>query len=685
MLRNHPDETNTFVGRTEELDRLAGALRHDRLVTVVGGPGTGKSRLALHAVSGEASHGFSGVCWADLWPLQGDELLAAVVADALDLSDHTPRMMADVLCAWVGDRRLLIVLDSCEHLTAACRDLVAVLLAACPRLTVLATSREPLDLPGEVLVDIGPLDPATDALTLFEDRAARAGRPLRGAEDRLFATFVCDRLEGVPLALELAAAQLSHHSLEETATRIRAGLDLPDQPDLRPLRHRALRTAVGWSHELCHPVERLLWARLAVFPGPFDAELAVEVCAGGPLTPDDARDALAGLVHRSVVVRDRDAYRMLDTVRAYGRMWLRNLDEETAVEARHAAAILELTRRARREWLGPSQSYWYARMRDLYHDVCAAVSFLLGSDDPAALEMAGNVAFFWVCCGHLHEAMYYVELALEHADDEDPHRARALWSLGLARILQGDHPEGRALAAESLRAASALGDREGVRQATYLEGLAALLDARPILALHRADDALSGVPAPRTEDDARAEAARSAPTFGTMLCQLVRIFALTSSGHLEQAREDAEALRGTCLRLGEYWTRSYLDYQLALIALFQDRTRAAGAHARNMLDAKRRIGDQFGIAMGLDLLAASCAEQGEVERAATAFGASVEYWRAVGLLQRGTPEVEPLRRQTEATVRAKLGDSAYEAMLRHTEGVAPEALLLSALGDKHDA
>ncbi|MER5439864.1 AAA family ATPase [Streptomyces sp. NPDC002790] len=680
VLTNLPNETTQFVGRTDELAELAAALEEPGLVTVVGGAGMGKSRLALRTVRSRDWAGFTAVCWTDLWPLLGDELLTASVADALNLSDHTSRTLAEVVRHWIADQRVLLVLDSCEHLVEATRDLVASLLSACPRLTVLVTSREPLDVEGERVVGLGPLDPATEALALFESRAATVGRPLRDMTDRLLVERLCAHLEGVPLALELAAGLLHSRTLEETWELAEAGLDALEQPGLRPSRHSALRTAVGWSHELCRPAERLLWARLSVFPGAFDAELAGTVCVGGPLTAQVLSDALAGLVRKSVVTAVDGRYRMLDSVRAYGRMWLRELGEETTVAAGHAAILLETTARARGEWMGSAQQYWYARMRDLYRDVCAAMEFLLRSHSTEALELLGNVAFFWVCSGHLHDVAHFAQLSLPLTSDSDPRRARGLWSLGLARILQGQHAQGRRLAGESLQAAFGAGDAEGVRQAAYLEGLVALLDGAPIEALDRADEALRRqVPMPRDADGGATDRPAAPLTVGENLCRLVRVFALTGARRFNEARQEAEALRHFCVRSREYWTRSYLDYQLALIALFEGRPDEAGAHARDMLDAKRRIGDQFGIAMGLDLLAASWSAQGDPGRAVSAIGASNQFWNAVGLLRRGTPDALPLCESTRAQARELLGDAEYGERLRRARSIAPEALLHTVL------
>ncbi|MFD8567187.1 ATP-binding protein [Streptomyces sp. NPDC059639] len=688
MLINLPSETTPCVGRAAELAEVRELLREPGLVTVTGGAGIGKSRLALRGVRGGDWAGFDAVCWADLWPVQNDALLPASIAEALHLSDHTARTLVEALCDWIGNRRVLLVLDSCEHLVTAARSLVADLLTVCPKLTVLITSREALGMTNETVLDIGPLDAATEGVALFEARATAAGRPLRDTTERLLAARLSTHLEGVPLALELAAGLLRHRTLQEacelTEERPEA-LDRQEQGP-NPSRHGALRTAVGWSHELCRPAERLLWARLAVFPGSFDADLAALVCLGGPLTADTLREALTGLVRKSVVVLHDGRYRMLDSVRAYGRMWLRELGEEAAVAARHAAAMLVTSRQAKDGWLTAEQQHWYARMRDLYHDVCLATRHLIDAEDASALELIGNTAFFWVCSGHLHEVAYYAGLALEVAPRDDPRRVRVLWTLGLARILQSDHAAGRMHADASLREAFAAGDTEGVRQAVYLEGLAALLDGEPITALSRADEALrAAVPAPRDAAPAAAsgaDAPRPTPTFGLMLCRLVRIFALTGAGRLDQARREAEAQREICVELREYWTRSYLDYQLALIALIEERHRAAADHARDMLDAKQRIGDQFGIAMGLDLLATSWCAQEDPGRAVVAIAASDRFWSAVGLLRRGTPEVLPMCALTRARTRALLGSAEYEDQVRRAQSMAPDSLLHTVLGQQ---
>ncbi|WP_244229735.1 NB-ARC domain-containing protein [Kitasatospora albolonga] len=503
-----PDETSSFVGRRAELARLDTALATRRMTTLIGSGGVGKTRLAVRAARAAADRYPDGAWWADLSPLYDDALLLPTVSDAVGLADHTLRMPVEALCEWLSDKRLLLVLDSAEHLRTPCSHLLAELLTTSPGLTVLVTSRQPLDTRGEHVVRVPPLpvDGAPDALRLFEDRL-RAGDPRAGLDapgDRAAAADICRRLEGIPLAIELAAAGIGRHTVAQLATRIgtrfdapavaedltASRLDLLADDSLWPRRHRTLRTTIGWSHELCTPLERLLWARLTLLRTDFDEETAREVCTGGPLTPPEVDRALQGLVAQSVVQWDGTRYRMLDTLREYGRMWLTELGEERAAADRHARSFLGLARRAHDGWTGPDQISWYHTVADTHLDLCAALDHLLTHDVAAAQEMAGRVGFFWACCGHLSEARGYAQRALDAGPVDGPHRTRLQWVLGVAALLQGDFATAEKYGA--LCTAIALYDRddEGMLGATYLSGLTQLMTGRPAAALEAAERVL---------------------------------------------------------------------------------------------------------------------------------------------------------------------------------------------------
>ncbi|MEE1738419.1 NB-ARC domain-containing protein [Streptomyces sp. BE147] len=671
MVGNLPEETTSFVGRQAELARLERALATGRLTTLIGPGGVGKTRLALRGARLAAERYPDGAWWADLSPLYDAGPLLSTVSDAVGFADHTLRMPVDALCEWLMDKRLLLVLDSCEHLRTSCGHLLGEILTTSPGLTVLVTSRQPLGTRGEHVLEVPPLpvDGAPDALRLFRDRARTAdpGARLDAPGEAAAADEICRRLEGIPLAIELAAAGMRAHSVEQIAQRLGSRLDTLNDDSFSPRRHRALRTTIGWSHELCTPLERLLWARLTPLRTDFDEDIAREVCAAGPLTPDGVGEALRGLVAKSVVKRDGDRHRMLDTLREYGRMWLAELGEERAAADRHAACFLALTRSAHAGWTGREQVSWYHRIADAHMDLCAALDHLLAHDVPAAQEMTGRVGFFWTCCGHLSEARGYARRALEAAPAGGPDRTRLQWVHGVAALLQGDFVTAERLGALCAAVAVAEGDDEGVLSAGYLSGLTHLMTGRPVAALDAVAEVLRDTSASPVESAYR------------LRCHLVALFALTATGRLDEASEAAAFLRAACVARDEYWTRSYVDYQLALIALFQDRPRESAAHARSMLAGKHRLRDSFGIALGLDILAAAIAAQGAGARAARVYGTGQAYWRMVGHPQRGTPELGPVREACEQQARAAVGDAAYQRAFERGQADNAEVGLAAAL------
>ncbi|MEV7415648.1 AAA family ATPase [Streptomyces sp. NPDC089919] len=654
-MQEHLDTSGVFVGRQCELDLVVAAAKGSRLVTVVGPGGTGKSRLVSRYLERYAPVPPGAVHWAELSSLPEGTSLATVVAGAFGLADHTAREPMDALCAWLGGRRLLLVLDSCEHVSGEAAALVADLLTVAPGLSVVATSRRALGLPAEYVVPLGPLG-HDDALELFARRAAVADQGLAlpwPAERVGVAREICHRLQGIPLTLELAAAQLGHLSMEELALRLRRRVDpLTANRPHGPRRHRSLRTAIGWSHEGCEPGERLLWARLSVFQGRFEEADARAVCAGGPLDPDGVSAALDGLAAKSVVRRRGTDHSMLDTVREYGDMWLGHIGERHTLRIRHAAHFGSLVRQAEEGWLGPEQGAWYQRLRDHHRDLCAALDFLLRTDPDQALAVAAGAAFFWACCGHLREANDYLAQALSSASRPGEALAtRARWALGVVLLLRGEEGAARDLAIAGEAAAMvAHGPRNADQtlDAAYLLGLCHLVAGRPLAARIVTENALEALPGGAFTSAAR------------LRCHLARVFALTATGLRAEARSEAEALRSGCIEIGEQWARSYLDYQLSLIALLDDDPSGAAVYARSMLEAKNHLGDSFGAALGLDLLAAAHAAGGDAAASARAAGAGYTLWQMVGHPQRGTPELGPLREEGERMARGRLGDDSYD-------------------------
>ncbi|CAL9377478.1 hypothetical protein SUDANB120_00987 [Streptomyces sp. enrichment culture] len=661
---NLPPEPAGFIGREEELTALHLLLHTRRLVTLTGVGGVGKSRLALRAASDPEQARPDGLWWVDLSPLRDPALLTMTVARAVGLADHSARPLDEELCAWMADKELLLVLDTCEHMVADCRHLAGELLQSAPDLTVLVTSREPLGSPCEKVVELSPLPcegSDSDALALFRHRALAASPRTAAVFDdparAALAAEVCRRLDGIPLALELAGARLRTWPLERMAQRLgdrfEVLADAGGRPGTPP-RHRTMRTAIGWSHELCEPLERLLWARLSVFTGDFDVAAARAVCSGGPLSAARVERVLSGLVAKSVVRRmqERGAgarYRMLDSIREYGHDWLDELGEVRAVADRHAHWYAALSRAADRGWIGPRQVDWYRRMTAEHPQLRTALEHLLRTDPAAALEMAGALWFFWFSCGHVHEGRGFLERALEEGPPAGPVRAQALWTLGLTALLQGDMDTARRLGEECTRLADGAQDPEQALRAAHLYAAALMLPGDPRRALE-----LAG---PR----ARAGHGGPADGPGRLLCRLVTGYALCDLRRYEEAAEEARGLREACADLDERWLRAYADYVLAVAAFGLGHPEEAARHVRAMLSGKRLLGDRTGIALGLDLLAAAVAALGDGELAARLLGAGHAWWRTVGRPQMGSPSLTALREQGERQARAAIGDAAYES------------------------
>lgn len=655
MVGNLPVVTTSFVGRASELDAVGTALTQHRSVTLTGGGGVGKSRLALRVAEQVRDRYADGVWWVDLSNLYDDRLFTATVCDAVDLLDHNPRAPVEALCEWLAGRHVLLVFDCCERVLPACLLLVSELLASAPGLTVLATSRQPIGVRDEQLVEVMPLSMddggASDAVRLFRDRCATAAPDVSldspGSAETVSA--ICHRLEGIPLAVELACARLRENSLGEIAERLASRLDTLVDETAWPRRHRALRTAIGWSHELCSPLERLLWARLSVFRGPFDAADAQSVCAGGPLDADAVPRLLDRLADQSVLQRVGVRYRMLDTLCEYGAMWLAELGEEQALVGLHAAHFATMLAEAEAGWLSEQQVAWYARISASHSDVRAALDHLIETDPETAVEMAGRTGLFWPCCGHLHESRDYLERALALDTPKGPSRTRALWALGITLTLQGDHRRALLVGEECTAAAHQDGDPQSELFAAHTVGLTHLMAGRPQDAYEVCDHALI-------------THGQSPPSGAPQLCcMVIRTFAHSALGRLAEAYEAAVALRRLSVRYGEHWARSYAFHQLAFIDLLQGRAHDAELHARAMLTSKHNLHDNLGIALALDLLTGANAVQGNGIAAARTSGTGNTFWRMLGHPNHGTPELSAVREEWELQARKAVGDDAYDS------------------------
>ncbi|SHI01518.1 ATP-binding protein [Streptomyces sp. 3214.6] len=660
-----PVETTSFVDRRGELAAGRELLARARLVTLTGPGGVGKTRLAGRIAARVARAFPDGVRFVHLSGLHDPTLVPLAVADALDLRDHSARPPLDALVERLRDRRVLLVVDNCEHLLSSCATLAGALLRGTAGVRILATSRHRLGLTEEHLMDVRPLpvpDPDGDltaaddypALALFADRAAAVVPGFRlTAANRASVARLCRRLDGLPLAIELAAVRMRVLDIPQLLTRLddRYRLLSTGSPTVPP-RHQTLRAAVDWSYDLCDAHEQLTWSRLSILPGTFDLDTAEAVCAAGE---GDVLEAVAGLVDKSVLSREPGPagtvpYRLLDTLRHYGLERLRERPgEEHTVRVRHRNRMQQQAGAAEKHWFGPSQADIVARLRADQDNLRGALDFSLTTpgESLAGLRLAGTLWFHWHACGAPREGRYWLDRALEANPDPTPERARALWVAGLLAGCPEDLTRGRHRAEQARALALTLGDTAEAAHADYVVGVIRLFS-----------DDLTGA-----LDHFRAAADRGrVPGQHLSLVGLDRVelaCALAFLGRADEAIAVCEQTRALCAEHGERWVLSYVERILALAHSVRGDWAQAQRHGREAMRLKHAVHDVLGMGLTLDLLARIEAAREAHERAAVLLGGADRAWADVDRDRWGAACLTSTRRTTEERVREALGPTAF--------------------------
>ncbi len=461
---NLPQQVTTFIGRERELDELKARLRSARLLTLLGMGGLGKTRLSLQAAAEVMPQYPDGVWFLDLAPIREPALVVGEAAQALGLREEPGRPLIQTLCAFLRPRRVLFVMDNCEHLIKAAAELASAILRAAPQVRFIASSREALRVPGEQSVPVLPLPvPRRDddlqtlrrstAVRLFVDRAQlhKPSFALTEREAPAVAELVA-RLEGIPLALELAAARVRMLSVGDINARLKDRYKILTGGGRVLLeRQQTLRALVDWSYDLLEPNERSLLARLSVFAGGFDLAAAEAVCGDAPLAPQDMLDLIASLVEKSLVMLDeseeRSRYRMLETIRDYGREKLEQAGESAATAARHAEYFLAIAKAANLGLTGAEHAEWIWRLEAEVDNLRAAIAFALagGVDRIIAVKLAVALQGFWILRGYVGEGrgIVRVALALPEIQASDRAHAHALYVGAALAASQSDYTEAR--------------------------------------------------------------------------------------------------------------------------------------------------------------------------------------------------------------------------------------------------
>ena len=488
---NLPQQMTSFVGREHEAAELTQAIARSRLVTVVGTGGLGKTRLSVQVAANLVDDYPDGVWLVELAALSDARLVPQAVASVLGVTESASRSLADALAAHVRERRLLIVLDNCEHLIDACARLARLLLQAGAQTRIIATSREPLHVGGETLYALPALalpggaqslTPAalmqSDAARLFIDRAAAvlpsfAPTPANAAA---IAT-ICRRVDGIPLALELAAARVRALTVDTIAARLDDRFRLLTGGDRTGLpRQRTLRALIDWSHELLTPDEAALFRRLAVFAGGFTLDAAEAIGGGDPVAPGDVVDTLTHLVEKSLVDREAagERYRLLETVRQYALEKLDAASETALRRTRHLEFYLAFAERARPEIVGPHQVQWLARLDAERENLLAAHAWSCESDlaSEYGLRLVSALRRYWIFRGllGLGHRITREALACASAQQSNALRCDALLDAGQIGSFMGRYDEALSELEQCLAIARDLKDT--VRTSAVLQPLA---------------------------------------------------------------------------------------------------------------------------------------------------------------------------------------------------------------------
>lgn len=449
---NLPRTLTTFIGRERECAEVERLLAKTRLLTVLGAGGSGKTRLSLR-VGDELLLEYPGGVWfVDLAPVADEALLPRAVGAALRIREETGGDLVGTILTHLTSRKVLLILDNCEHLVAAVAQFVEQVLSQCPDVTIFATSREALELYGEIAWSLPGLalppekvvQPARllryEAVVLFVERASASSPKFRlTATNGACVARICRRLDGVPLALELAAAWMSVLSPEQIEQRLEARFKFLTRGSRTALpRQQTLKGALDWSYELLTNDEQVLWRRLSVFAGGFTLETVESVCADEMLPTDAVLEAIFGLVRKSILLRDsssEERYRILETIREYGLERLMEADELTTFRLRHLQHFTALAEEAEPHLRGPDQKAWLDRLEVEHPNLRAALRE--PGDGELALHLAAAIFWFWLVRGYLPEGLHFLTNLLQGCEQQDTkllaqaHRAAGILAMQL--------------------------------------------------------------------------------------------------------------------------------------------------------------------------------------------------------------------------------------------------------------
>ena len=611
------------------------------------------------------------------------------MAEALGLYGADGPWQVDALADYIAERSALLVLDNCEHLIAAVSDLVQGLRAACPNVRFLLTSRRPLGLSGEDVLVVPPLslpDEATvatpetiahhEAVNLFLDRAISARSDFQlTPENAPVVSALCRDLDGLPLAIELAAARIRalspqeiRQSLGERLSVLSLGYRDADE------RHQSLRACIDWSYQLCSPHEQRLWARSSVFAG-YDRGAATDVCAADDLPSGEIFDLMSALVDQSIIVAEPGAgghtrYRMLADIRQFGLERAEKDGELHGMQERHATWCAELVSEFDAVAGGPHQPDWLRRLRLEQGNLHSALEHFAEAPDgaDAGLVMARRLDLYWSACGLLDEARHWLELELAAGAGTAQERALALALAARFAVLQNDRPSARELLDRGNEAVAAIDDPRGLGVLMVPAAMVSVWDGSPDAAADQADRAVALL---RAASDLRGE--------------LMALFvAGVCHGFAGNDGVGADRHRQCIARADEVGERHMKALAVAGLGeheLAAGRLDEAAALFREAIVLKRELGDRMGMAVALDSLGRAAVAEGRGERAALLLGAAEGIWDDVGMSETGNPfAFAPSRSDGLQQARRLLNKERFRELFRRGSQLGLDDMVDFALG-----
>jgi len=680
---NLPVELTSFVGRRHELNDIRHHVMAHRLVTLVGPGGVGKSRLASRVAAG-LERAFSGGVWhVDLSDLDDGRLLADELVSGLGITHVHAGSQLETLISFLQDQECLIVLDTCEHVLGDCALVVTQLLSRTHGLRILATSREALHLGAEQVYDVVPLrvgigdesegEDTPIAIQLFADRArsVASGFEVSGA-NRAAIARICAQLDGLPLAIELAALQIPMFTAGDLSTRIeqQGSAIVAGRRRSTPDRQASLQATLDWSYGLCTPDERTMWTRSSVFSGGFDLNAAERVCSDDHLAPQQIFESLSGLRAKSILIPDRTGtglrFRLLDSVRDHVQRHEGSEQTLGAARRAHAEWVLDLARTTHEQWYGPGQESLLVRLGEERSNIRTALEFLLTSPDnrdgdaQKALELVSDVWFYWLSAGHLDEGLFWIKRALAASTTPSTIRDQGLWIAALLAICRSDQDEARALAEECIDGGSSLDDQLGAGLGTFMMGLANFMSGDLESSASQLEDAVTQLDAIGTI---------SAPA---AMAKVFLGFALAYQNRLDEARRILHECEVSADALGDHWVKGYAIQGQGVVDFLEADLDRAAARLLAAIRTAEEMADVRSLLARLDTLAWVNAAQGESKRTATLLGAVEAVWPQERSPSYHAPQLLAQRELAAQRARDSLGDDAYAAAFERGTGLSLE-------------